>query len=82
MLVLFCVTRMAWPSVYIVQFSCVERLLVTRQRLSYEEVNLHNTLVTWAWDACVSLTNVGLYSKVDETPIVVIKNICTNNKKS
>ena len=29
-----------------------QRLLVTRHRLSCEKVNLHNTLVTWAWDAC------------------------------
>ena len=29
-----------------------QRLLVTRHRLSCEKVNLHNTLVTWAWNAC------------------------------
>ena len=29
-----------------------QRLLVTRHRLSCEKVNLHNTLVTWAWNTC------------------------------
>ena len=29
-----------------------QRLLVTRQRLYCEKVNLHNTLVTWAWNVC------------------------------
>ena len=28
-----------------------QRLLVTRHRLSCEKVNLHNTLITWVWDA-------------------------------
>ena len=31
-------------------------LPVTRHRLSFEKVNLHNTLVTWAWDSSVLIT--------------------------
>ena len=29
-----------------------QRLLVARHRLSSEKVYLHDTIVTWAWDAC------------------------------
>ena len=37
---------------YFISHTKSQRLLVTRNRLSYEKVNLHNTLVTWAWGAC------------------------------
>ena len=37
---------------YFISHTKSQRLLVTRHRLSCEKVNLHNTLVTWAWDAC------------------------------
>ena len=29
-----------------------QRLFVTLHRLSCEKVNLHNTLVMWAWNTC------------------------------
>ena len=38
---------------YFIRHTKPQRLLVTRHGLSFnEKVNLHNTLVTWAWDAC------------------------------
>ena len=37
---------------YFISHTKSQRLLVTRHRLSCEKVNLHNTLVTWAWGAC------------------------------
>ena len=37
---------------YFIPHTKPQRLLVTRHRLSCEKVNLHNTLVTWPWDAC------------------------------
>ena len=36
---------------YVTSDTKSQRLLVTRHRLSCEKVNLHNTLITWAWDA-------------------------------
>ena len=38
---------------YFISHTKTQRLLVRRHRLSCEKVNLHNTLVPWAWDACV-----------------------------
>ena len=37
---------------YFISHTKSQRLLVTWHRLSCEKVNLHNTLVTWAWEAC------------------------------
>ena len=37
---------------YFISHTKSQRLLVTRDRLSCEKVNLHNRLVLWAWDAC------------------------------
>ena len=37
---------------YFIAHTKSQRLLVTRHRLSCEKVNLHNTLVTWAWNTC------------------------------
>ena len=39
-------------SQYCIFHSKSQRLFVTRHRLSCEKVNLHNKLVTWAWDTC------------------------------
>ena len=39
-------------SQYCISHSKSQRLFVTRHRLSCEKVNLHNKLVTWAWDTC------------------------------
>ena len=37
---------------YFIYHTKSQRSFVTRHRLSCEKVNLHNILVTWAWDAC------------------------------
>ena len=37
---------------YFISRTTFQRLPVTPRRLSCEKVNLHSTLVTWAWNAC------------------------------
>ena len=66
-----------------------QRLLVKRHRLSREKVNLHNTPVTSAWDACSVSRHVGsklLFWVHDFCPLnflyaAVIQNVHTSRRE-
>ena len=73
---------------YFISHTKSQRLLVTRHRLSREKVNLHNTPVTSAWDACGVSGHVGLkllFWVHDFCPLnflyAVIQNVHTSRRE-
>ena len=73
---------------YFISHTKSQRLLVMRHRLSREKVNLHNTPVTSAWDACGVSGHVGLkllFWVHDFCPLnflyAVIQNVHTSRRE-
>ena len=61
---------------YFISHTKSQRLLVTRHRLFCEKVNLHNTLVTWSWDACALISGwLHLFMQMCEIFFLFSKNI-------
>ena len=59
-----------WPQ-YFISHTKSQRLLGTRHQLSCEKVNLHNTLVMWAWDPCEHSIKLSLTKERNQTRVTV-----------